>query len=62
MLWFYDTPGFDAVCADPHPFYLAVLNSADPLKVGIPSGFRLVMGMTYIIAYDGFFPANFTHF
>jgi hypothetical protein len=41
---------------------MTVVDTAYPLKVRIPSGFGLVMGMTYIVADNRLFTANFTDF
>ena len=62
QLWLYNPSGFYTACADPYSLGLAVLNGADPLQVRIPSGFRLIMGMTDIIAYNRLFTAYFTDF
>ena len=58
---FGNPAGLDAVCADPDPSGLTVLNRPDFLEVGIPAFFGLIVGMADIIAHHGFFAADFTY-
>ena len=53
--------GPDAGGTDPYALNMPVLNRADPLKVGIPAGFALIVCVAHIVADPGSFAAYFTH-
>lgn len=54
--------GLDTTGTDPNPPCLAVLNTSHTLEIRIPPSLIFVMGMTYIIADNWSFAANFTYF
>lgn len=54
----YNGAGTDAPAASPYLLDLAVFDSADCLKVRVPSPLGLVMGMAYIVTECRPFPAN----
>ena len=58
---FYNTAGLDTACADPYSFCLTILKTSHILKIGVPSFFCFVMGMTDIISNHRFFTAYFTN-
>jgi hypothetical protein len=56
-----DQTGANATGADAKPAHLAVsANMTNRLQIGIPQAFRLVIGVTHIIANVGCLPAEFT--
>jgi len=58
---FNNTTGLDTARADPYSFCLTILNTSHPLKIGVPSFFGFVMGMTDIVSNHRFFTTDFTN-
>jgi len=60
-LWFYNTAGLDTACTDPYSFCLTILKTSHLLKIGVPSFFGFVMGMTDIVSNHRFFTTDITN-
>jgi hypothetical protein len=56
-----DVAGADAAGADLDGLDAAVGNGLDLLKVGVPDGTGLVVGVAYVVAEAGAFSADFTY-
>ena len=54
--------GLNAVGADDHLLYFAVINGSDPLQVWVKATFGNIMGVTHMAPDHWFFSAYFTHF
>lgn len=59
---FFNLARLDTACAHLHPFTLSILDSLNALKIWIPFLLGLIVSMTYVVAYPGFFATYFTYF